>query len=59
MKWKYFQNERYKSVQQPLYVIVDHNEKILAAPRSYKSGIEDYKTWINLGVSNFKIVTAK
>jgi len=59
MKWKYFQNERYKSVQQPLYVIVDHNEKILASPRSYKSGIEDYKAWLNLGVSNFKIVTAK
>ena len=53
-KWKYFEFQHYNAVQQPLYVIVDHNGKTLAGPRGYESGIEDYAKWMDEGIKKFK-----
>lgn len=53
-KFKYMQETRYKQSTQPMYVILDHNEKEMNAPRGYKSGIEDYIKWLDEGINNFK-----
>jgi thiol:disulfide interchange protein len=53
-KWKYFEFQRYNAIAQPLYIIVDHNEKTLAGPRGYESGVDAYIDWMNSGISKFK-----
>lgn len=56
-KFKYMEETRYKQSTQPLYVILDHNEKVLNTPRGYKASIPDYIKWLDEGVANFKKAT--
>ena len=44
----------YNQSTQPLYVLIDHNEKLLNAPRGYKSGIAEYIQWMDEGTNKFK-----
>jgi thiol:disulfide interchange protein DsbD len=53
-KFKYMEETIYKQSTQPLYVILDHNEKPLNAPRGYNSSIQEYTKWMDEGVSKFK-----
>lgn len=53
-KFKYMQEVSYKQFAQPLYVIVDHNEKSMNSPRGYNSSIPDYIKWMDEGIANFK-----
>ncbi|MBL7884987.1 MAG: thioredoxin family protein [Bacteroidia bacterium] len=53
-KFKYMEETLYKQSTQPLYVLLDHNEQTLNAPRGYKSGIPEYINWLNEGVNEFK-----
>lgn len=53
-KFEYMEETRYKQSTQPLYVILDHNEKELNTPRGYNSSIEDYIKWMDEGIANFK-----
>jgi len=53
-KFKYMEETLYKQSTQPLYVLLDHEEKTLTAPRGYKSGIPEYINWLNEGVNEFK-----
>lgn len=53
-KFKYMEETKYKQSTQPLYIILDHNEKELAAPRGYNSSIPDYIKWMDEGIGNFK-----
>jgi thiol:disulfide interchange protein len=53
-KFKYMEETLYKQSTQPLYVLLDHNEKLLSAPRGYKSGIPAYIQWMDEGISKFK-----
>jgi thiol:disulfide interchange protein DsbD len=53
-KFKYMEETLYKQSTQPLYVLLDNNEKLLTTPRGYKSGIPDYIQWMDLGISKFK-----
>lgn len=53
-KFKYMEETIYKQSTQPLYVILDHNEKPLNAPRGYNPSIQEYTKWMDEGVSKFK-----
>jgi thiol:disulfide interchange protein len=53
-KFKYLEETIYHSSTQPLYVLVDTNEKLLNPVRGYNSSIEEYIKWLNEGVTNFK-----
>jgi len=53
-KFKYMEETIFKQSTQPLYVILDHNEKPLNAPRGYNPDIADYVKWIDEGLQNFK-----
>jgi thiol:disulfide interchange protein len=53
-KFKYMEETLYKQSTQPLYVLLDHEEKTLTSPRGYKSGIPEYINWLNEGVNEFK-----
>ncbi len=58
-KFKYMEETLYKQSTQPLYVLLDHEEKTLTAPRGYKSGIPEYINWLNEGVNEFKKLSSK
>lgn len=53
-KFKYMEETLYKQSTQPLYVLLDHNEKVLNVPRGYKSGIPEYISWLKEGIGVFK-----
>ncbi|MBS1652467.1 MAG: thioredoxin family protein [Bacteroidetes bacterium] len=52
-KFKFMEFSRYKEIAQPLYIIVDKNEKTLVGPRGYKSSVEEYINWLNEGVEKY------
>lgn len=53
-KFKYMEEKLYGQSTQPLYVILDHNEKLLNPVRGYNPSIEEYKKWMDEAVSHFK-----
>lgn len=53
-KFKYMEESIYKQSAQPLYVLVDENEKPLNSARGYNSSIEDYIKWLDEGIRNYK-----
>ncbi len=52
-KWSYFQASRYKTNTQPQYILLDHNENMLAMPESYNPSIDNYKNWLTEGINKF------
>jgi thiol:disulfide interchange protein len=53
-KFKYMEESIYKQSTQPLYILVDGNEKQLNQMRGYNSSIEEYVKWLDEGVRNYK-----
>ncbi|MCO6163827.1 protein-disulfide reductase DsbD [Flavobacterium sp. NRK F7] len=53
-KWREFQIERYNINSQPYYVVLDNEGKDLNEPVGYTPDIEEYKTWLEEGIANFK-----
>lgn len=53
-KWSDLQITRYKSNSQPLYIILDNEGNDLSSPVAYTSDIQEYKTWLENGIANFK-----
>ncbi|MDP2387167.1 MAG: cytochrome c biogenesis protein CcdA [Bacteroidota bacterium] len=53
-KFKYMEETLYKQSTQPLYVLLDHNEKLLSTPRGYDPNIPDYIKWMDEAVNKFK-----
>jgi thiol:disulfide interchange protein len=53
-KFKYMEETLYQQSTQPLYVLLDHNEKPLNAVRGYNPSIEEYVKWMDEGISEFK-----
>lgn len=53
-KFKYMEEKIYGQSTQPLYILVDENEKTLNAIRGYDPSIPDYIKWLDEGISNFK-----
>ncbi len=52
-KWSNFQVEKYKSNARPYYVLLGHDEKELNTPVPYTPDIEEYKKWLQDGISKF------
>lgn len=53
-KFKYMEEKVYGQSTQPLYVLVDGNEKVLNTIRGYDPSIPDYIKWLDEGVANYK-----
>lgn len=53
-KFKYMEESIYKQSTQPLYVLVDQNEKPLNQMRGYNPSIEEYIQWLDEGVRNYR-----
>lgn len=53
-KFKYMEETRYAQSTQPLYVLLDHNEKPLNALRGYDPSISAYIQWLDEGVNAFE-----
>ena len=52
-KWSVFQAERYGANTQPYYVILDHNENMLAPAYGYDSSIPRYLEFLDRGLNAF------
>lgn len=53
-KFKYMEETLYGQSTQPLYVLLDHNEKKLVEVRGYNASIPEYIKWMDRGVDAFK-----
>lgn len=53
-KFKYMEEMLYGQSSQPLYVLLDHNEKLLNKVRGYDPDIEEYAKWMDEGIEKFK-----
>lgn len=53
-KWSNFSITKYKANIQPYYILMDHNEENLNEPVGYTPDVEEYKTWLQEGIANFK-----
>jgi thiol:disulfide interchange protein len=52
-KWSVFQAERYGVNTQPYYIILDHNEQMMAAPFGYNPSIAKFIEFLDEGKTNF------
>ena len=53
-KWSDFSITKYKANIQPYYILMDHYEENLNEPVGYTPDVEEYKTWLQEGIANFK-----
>ena len=53
-KFKYMEEKIYGQSTQPLYVLVDNNEQVLAPIRGYNPSIPEYINWLQEGISKYK-----
>ncbi len=53
-KWSVFQAERFGANTQPYYVILDHNENMLAPAYGYDTSIQGYLDFLNYGLNAFE-----
>jgi len=58
-KFKYMEETLYNQSTQPLYVLLDHNEKKLVEVRGYDASIPEYIKWLDRGIATFKTKTHK
>ena len=53
-KWSELETIKYGTNAQPYYVLMDHNEENLLDPVGYTPNVDEYYSWLNEGISNFK-----
>ena len=53
-KWSELQTTKYKANSQPFYVLIDHNQENLIAPRGYTPDVDTYYNWLKEGIEKFK-----
>ncbi|MEO8236007.1 MAG: cytochrome c biogenesis protein CcdA [Flavobacterium sp.] len=53
-KWSEFQRLNYGTNARPYYVLIGLDEKKLNEPVPYTPNIQEYKTWLEVGISKFK-----
>ncbi len=56
-KWADFQIVNFEQNSQPLYVMMSPDERVLAAPRGYKEGVEDYAEFLECGLDTYEQIT--
>lgn len=52
-KWADFQIVNFEQNSQPLYIMMSPDEKVLAKPRGYKDGADDYADFLECGLNTF------
>jgi len=52
--WADFQIVNFEQNSQPLYVMISPEEQVLAAPRGYKEGAQDYAEFLECGLNTFR-----
>ncbi|MGZ5303464.1 MAG: cytochrome c biogenesis protein CcdA, partial [Bacteroidia bacterium] len=53
-KWSDLQATKYKANSQPYYVLLDHEDNVLAEPRGYDPDIESFSGFLTEGLNAFK-----
>ncbi len=53
-KWSDYQITRYKNNAQPYYIILDSAGKDISKPVGYTPEVDEYKKWLEDGISKFK-----
>ena len=53
-KWSDLAITKYKANIQPYYILMAHDESNLNQPVGYTPDVEEYKTWLEEGISKFK-----
>ena len=53
-KWSVFQAENFNVNTQPYYVILDHDENMLAEPYGFNTNVEKYIEFLDTGYENFQ-----
>jgi len=53
-KWTDFEITRFNQISQPLYVLLDHEEKELTKSVNYIKKVEEYKVFLEKGIAEFK-----
>ncbi|NHN25293.1 thiol:disulfide interchange protein [Flavobacterium jejuense] len=53
-KWSELQTIKYKANSQPFYVLMGHNEEDLIDPIAYTPDVDQFLSWLEKGISNFK-----
>ena len=48
------QASQYQSNTQPLYVLLDNNNQLLAQPRSYNADVDAYVKWLDQGLTEYQ-----
>ncbi len=49
-KWATFEEENFIQASQPLYVILDNNEKLINHPVGYTPNAKEYREWLQCGI---------
>lgn len=52
--WADFQIVNFEQNSQPLYVMMSPDEQVLAPPRGYKEGVQDYAEFLECGLNTFQ-----
>ncbi|MDX1476477.1 MAG: protein-disulfide reductase DsbD family protein [Saprospiraceae bacterium] len=52
--WADFQIANFEQNSQPLYVILSPDQQVLATPRGYREGVEEYAEFLECGLSTFR-----
>lgn len=52
-KWADFQIVNFKQNSQPLYVLLTPDQQVIAKPRGYKEGVDDYAQFLECGLVTF------
>ncbi len=57
--WADFQIVNFQQNSQPLYVMVTPDEKVLAKPRGYREGADDYAKFLECGLETFEKISSQ
>ncbi|RYX99026.1 hypothetical protein EON78_04050 [bacterium] len=52
-KWATFQSENFGQSTQPLYVILNHEGKLMTHPVGYTPDAKKYEDWLNCGLKAY------
>lgn len=58
-KWATFETENFKNNAQPLYAILNGEEKLMNNPVGYTPNIKEYKAWLLCGLEAFEKTSRK
>jgi thiol:disulfide interchange protein len=58
-KWSYLQAEKFQTNSQPYYVLLDNNGNKLSLSAGYNPSINEYETFLKIGIEKYKTENGK